>query len=127
LANFFRSFSLIGSTPREQRREKPQAANTTLRPFPPEGCSKQNSAAAHTYPMLLRGFPSPLSRALIMIESDQTEERLARVEQMLARCQREAAALKAIVASKVVVIMLEAATPLNAKHIVRPAKPKRSN
>ena len=62
-----------------------------------------------------------------MIESDHTEERLARVDHMLARCQREAAALKAIVASEVVVIMLEAATPLSAKHIVRPAKQKRSN
>jgi hypothetical protein len=62
-----------------------------------------------------------------MLESDHTEERLARVEQMLTRCQREAAALKAIVTSKVVVIMLEGATPLNAKHIVRPAKAKRSN
>jgi len=61
-----------------------------------------------------------------MIESDHTEERLARVEHMLARC-RETATLKAIAASKVVTIMLEAAPPLNAKHVVHPAKPKRSN
>jgi hypothetical protein len=62
-----------------------------------------------------------------MLESNHTEERLARVERMLAQCQREAAALKVIAASKVVVIMVEAAPPLNAKHVVRPAKPKRAN
>ena len=54
-----------------------------------------------------------------MLESNHTEERLARVERMLAQCQREAAALKAIAAS-VVVIMVEAASPLTAKHVVRP-------
>lgn len=76
--------------------------------------------------MLLLGFPSPLSRVILMIESNHTEERLARVEHMLARC-RQAATRKAIAASKVVAIMLETATPLNAKHVVRPANPKRSN
>ena len=62
-----------------------------------------------------------------MLESNHTEERLARVERMLAQCQGEAAALKAIAASKLVVIMVEAAPPLNAKHVVRPAKPKPAN
>jgi hypothetical protein len=56
-----------------------------------------------------------------MVESDHAEERLARVERMLAQCRRESAAVKAI-ASKVVVIVVEAAPPLDAKHAVRPAK-----
>ena len=62
-----------------------------------------------------------------MIESDHAEERLARVERMLAQCRRESAALKAIVASKVVVIVVDATPSLGAKHAVRPAKSKRSN
>jgi hypothetical protein len=62
-----------------------------------------------------------------MLESDHTEERLARVERMLAKCQRESAALKVIAASRVVVIMVEAAPPLNAKHVVRPARSKPAN
>lgn len=62
-----------------------------------------------------------------MLESNHTEERLARVERMLAQCQREAAALKAIAASKVVVIKVYAAPPMNAKHVVRPADPKPSH
>ena len=61
-----------------------------------------------------------------MVESDHAEERLARVERMLAQCRRESAALKAIAASKVVVIVVEAALSLGAKHAVRP-KQKRSN
>ena len=61
---------------------------------------------------------------LVMVESNQAEERLARVERMLAQCKRESAALEAIAASKVVVIGVEAASPLNTKHAVRPAKPK---
>ena len=61
-----------------------------------------------------------------MVESDHAEERLARVERMLAQCRRESAALKAI-ASKVVVIVVEAAPPLDAKHAVRPVKLKRSS
>ena len=40
-----------------------------------------------------------------MVESDNAEERLARVERMLAQCQRENAALKAITASKIVVMV----------------------
>jgi hypothetical protein len=62
-----------------------------------------------------------------MVESDHAEERLARVERMLVQCRRESAALKAIAASKVVVIVVEAAPPLEAKHAVRPANPKPSN
>lgn len=46
-----------------------------------------------------------------MVESDHTEERLARVERMLARYRKEASALKVIAASKVRVIVVEAATP----------------
>jgi hypothetical protein len=59
-----------------------------------------------------------------MVESDRAEERLARVERMLAQCRRESAALRAIAASKVVVIVVEAAHPLNANHAVRTAKTK---
>jgi hypothetical protein len=62
-----------------------------------------------------------------MIESDHAEERLARAERMLAQCRRESAALKAVLASRVVVIVVDAAPSLDAKHAVRPAKPKRSN
>ena len=62
-----------------------------------------------------------------MIEFNHNEERLARVERMLAQCRREAAALKAVAASKVVVIIVDAAPPLNANHVVHPAKSKRSN
>ena len=62
-----------------------------------------------------------------MLESDHAEERLARVERMLAQCQRESAALEVIAASKVVGVMVEAAPPLNAKHVVRPARPKPAN
>jgi hypothetical protein len=58
-----------------------------------------------------------------MVESDHAEERLARVERMLAQCRRESAALKTI-ASKVVVIEVEAAPLLDAKHAVRPANLK---
>ena len=47
-----------------------------------------------------------------MVESDHAEERLARVERMLAQCRRESAALKAIAASKVVVIVVEATPAL---------------
>jgi len=57
-----------------------------------------------------------------MLESDHSEERLARVERMLAQCRKEAAALRAIAASKVVVIIVEAAPPLNSKHAIRPAQ-----
>ncbi len=46
---------------------------------------------------------------------------------MLAQCRRESAVLKAIAASKVTVIVVEAASSFDAKHDVRPAKPKRSN
>ena len=62
-----------------------------------------------------------------MIESDHAEERLARVERMLAQCRRESAALKVIAASNVTLIVVEAAPPLNVKHAVRRAKSKRSN
>jgi hypothetical protein len=58
-----------------------------------------------------------------MVVSDHAEERLARVERMLAQCRRESAALKAIAASKVVAIVMDAAPALDA---VRPAAPKRS-
>lgn len=61
---------------------------------------------------------------LVMVESNQAEERLARVEHMLAQCRRESAALKVMAASKVVVVVVEAASPLNTKHAVRPARPK---
>jgi hypothetical protein len=76
--------------------------------------------------MLLPGSPG-LCHFDSMVESDHDEERLARVERMLAQCRKEAAALKAIVASKVVVIVVDAAPPLGAKHSVLPATPKRSN
>jgi chorismate mutase len=58
-----------------------------------------------------------------MIESDHAEERLARVERMLAQCRRESAALKAIAASKVVVIVVDATPALDA---VRPAQTART-
>ena len=74
--------------------------------------------------MLLSGSPRSF---LHMVESDNTAERLARVERMLAQCRRESAALKVIAASKVTVIVVEAARSLDTKHAVRPAKPKRSN
>jgi len=61
-----------------------------------------------------------------MVESDHAEERLARVERMLAQYRRESAALKAFAASKVVVIVVDAAPSLGAKRTVQPAKPKRS-
>jgi hypothetical protein len=75
--------------------------------------------------MLLPGLVPPAS--FTMVISDHAEERLARVERMLAQCRRESAALKAIAASKVAVIVVEVAPPLDAKHAVRPAKSKRSN
>jgi hypothetical protein len=50
-----------------------------------------------------------------MIESNHAEERFARVERMLAQCRRESAALKAIAASKVVVVVVEAAPSLDAR------------
>ena len=75
--------------------------------------------------MLLLGSPGLSSSC--MVESDHAEERLARVERMLAQCRRESAALKAIAASKVVVILVDAAPSLGAKRTVKPAKPKRSN
>ena len=59
-----------------------------------------------------------------MIEIDNAEERLARVERMLAQCRRESAALKAVAASKVVMIVVDAAPSLNARRAVRPAKPQ---
>lgn len=59
-----------------------------------------------------------------MVESDHAEERLARAERILAQCRRESAALKAIAASKVVGIVVDATPALNA---VQPAKPKRSH
>jgi hypothetical protein len=62
-----------------------------------------------------------------MVESNHEEERLARVERMLAQCRRESAALKVIAASKITVIVVEAAPSLDAKHAVRPAKQKRSH
>jgi hypothetical protein len=62
-----------------------------------------------------------------MIEFNHNEERLARVERMLAQCRREAATLKAVAASKVVVIIVDDAPPLNAKHVVHPARPKPGN
>jgi len=62
-----------------------------------------------------------------MIESDHAEERLARVERMLAQCRRESAALKAIASSKVIAIIVDTTPSLDAKHAVRPAKSKRSN
>jgi hypothetical protein len=42
-----------------------------------------------------------------MVESNHAEERLARVERMLAQCRRESAALKVIAASKVVVVVVD--------------------
>ena len=75
--------------------------------------------------MLQSGSGPPA--AFTMVESDHAEERLARVERMLAQCRRESAALKAIAASKIVVIVVDAAPSLDAKHAVRPAKPRRSN
>jgi hypothetical protein len=56
-----------------------------------------------------------------MVESNHDEERLARVERMLAQCQKEAVALKAIAASKVTLIMVKAA-PLGATRTIQPAK-----
>jgi hypothetical protein len=57
-----------------------------------------------------------------MVVSDHAEERLARVERMLAQCRRESAALKAVAPSKVVAIVVDAAP---AVHALRPAAPKR--
>jgi hypothetical protein len=51
-----------------------------------------------------------------MIESNHVEERLARVERMLAQCQKESVALKAIAASKVVMVMVKAAPFQHANH-----------
>jgi hypothetical protein len=65
-----------------------------------------------------------LSGSFPMIETDEDEERLARVERMLAQCRRESAALKVVAASKVVLSVVDAAASLDAKHAVRPAKPQ---
>ena len=59
-----------------------------------------------------------------MIEHNHDEERLARVERMLAQCRKEAAALKVIAASRVVVVVVDA---LGATRTIKPAKPKRSH
>jgi hypothetical protein len=59
-----------------------------------------------------------------MVESDHADERLARVERMLAQCRKEAAALKVIAASRLVVVVVDAS---GATRTIKPAKPKRSH
>jgi hypothetical protein len=58
-----------------------------------------------------------------MIDTDDAEERLARVERMLAKWRRESAAGKAVAASKVVAVRVNSALSLDTKHHVRPARP----
>jgi len=60
-----------------------------------------------------------------MVESNHDEERLARVERMLAQCRRENAALTAIAAAKIVDVVV-AAVPFRHGSIDLP-EPKRSN
>jgi hypothetical protein len=55
-----------------------------------------------------------------MVVSDHAEERLARVERMLAQYRRQSAARKAIAASKVQVIVVDATSAI---HAVRPGTP----
>ena len=62
-----------------------------------------------------------------MVESNHDEERLARVERMLAQCRRESAALKVIAASKVVVVVVEAAPLSGSTRTGQPEKLKRSH
>jgi hypothetical protein len=62
-----------------------------------------------------------------MVVSDHAEERRARVERMLAQCQRQNAALKAVAASKVMVIVMKAAPPLGSTKSIQPPKSKRSD
>jgi hypothetical protein len=76
--------------------------------------------------MLLTWLPQPLYSYMSMVVSDHAEERLARVERMLAQCQRQNVALKAVAASKVVVIVVKAA-PLGSTQRIQPTKPKRSD
>ena len=61
-----------------------------------------------------------------MVVCDHAEERLARVEQMLARCQRQNVTLKAVAVSNVAVIVVEAAPLLVARPSLRPAPERRS-
>jgi len=84
-------------------------------------CSKQNS---RQHVAILCSPLPPKVFLLLMVISDHAEERLARVERMLAQCRRESVALKAIAASKVVAIVVDSTPALDA---VRPAKSKHSN
>jgi hypothetical protein len=61
-----------------------------------------------------------------MLISDHAEERLTRVERTLVQCRREASALKAVAASKVVAIVVEAEPPFGSTRTIQPAKPKQS-
>jgi hypothetical protein len=57
-----------------------------------------------------------------MVESDHAEERLARVERMLAQCRRESAALKVIAASKIVVVVVDAVGVTRAVTRLKPER-----
>jgi hypothetical protein len=78
---------------------------------------------ARQHAAILCSSLTPQVYLLIMVESDHAEERLARVERMLAQCRRESAALKAIAASKVVVVVVDATPALDA---VRPPQKGRT-
>jgi hypothetical protein len=69
--------------------------------------------------MLLLG-PQPLFLRMNMLVLDNDEERLARVERMLAQWRRQNAARTAIAASKVVGIVVDATPSIDASSCSRP-------
>ena len=61
-----------------------------------------------------------------MVKSDYAEERLARVEQMMAQYRRHSAPLTAVAVAKITV-MVDAAPSLDVPPALQPAPDRRSN
>jgi hypothetical protein len=85
-----------------------------------------NSAGIDNPLCSLLASPAFLLFDKTMVVCDHAEERLARVEQVVARCERQNAALKAVAVSNVAVIVVEAAPSLVAPPSLRPAPDRRS-
>ena len=76
--------------------------------------------------MLLHGFPQPLFSRYVMVKSDYAEERLARVEQMMAQYRRHSAPLTAVAVEKITVTV-DAAPSSDVPPELQPAPDRRSN
>jgi hypothetical protein len=100
-------------------------APTTACPSSRIACSKLNSTESGKLLCSLLASPACLSHS-VMVINDHAEERLARVERMLAQCRRQNAAINAVAASKVAVIVVNAAPPLGVTDSIRPARVRRS-